>query len=253
MGAGEKLEKAFDCRSFLVEEFSRRRERNASYSLRAYSRNLDISLTSLSSVLSGKRCFSKNNLLKIADRLCLSPVERERFLDSGNARRPLDSSDFLKLEEDSFRLICDWYHLAILNLAKIRGNRAEPKWVAERLGISVVETRNALDRLTKMNLLEIKNGKLKRTTKAISTSRDLPSSAIKQYHKQNLRLAEHSLENDPVELREFSSITMAVDPANLGEAKDMLMRMKRRVSKKLETDKPKKVYTLSIQLFPVTK
>jgi hypothetical protein len=46
---------------------------------------------------------------------------------------------------------------------------------------------------------------------------------------------------------------MAVDPALLPEAKDMIKKFRRRLSRFLESGKKKEVYTIAIQLFPVSR
>jgi hypothetical protein len=243
------------CGQILNRELSERKAKNSYYSLRAFARDLGIGSTSLSDVLANKRSLSKTNIEKVSDKLGLSPIDIDLMLGETKgrtAREDLEEKQRLQLEEDTFRLIADWYHLAILSLAKIPGSLADPCWLSERLGITVSEAELALNTLKRLGFIEIKRGKIYRTTVSLSTTRDIPSSAIRKYHRSNLRLAEDSLEQVNVELREFSSMTMAIDPDKLPQAKDILMRTKRRISKLLESGKAKEVYTLTFQLFPVT-
>ena len=46
---------------------------------------------------------------------------------------------------------------------------------------------------------------------------------------------------------------MAIDPENLGEAKNMIKSFRKRLSKKLESGNKKEVYKLAIQLFPLSR
>jgi hypothetical protein len=55
----------FELRSFLVEEFKKRKGFKAQYSKRAFSRDLGLSTTSLNGFLSGKRDLSLSNIEKI--------------------------------------------------------------------------------------------------------------------------------------------------------------------------------------------
>lgn len=92
-----------------------------------------------------------------------------------------------------------------------------------------------------------------RTAAPISTSRDIPSSAIKKYHRHHLLLAERSLMEDPIDVREFSSVVMTMNPDQLNEVKEYLMKAKRRVSEMLQKGPQQEVYVLSFQLYPLTK
>lgn len=241
-----------------MQELSARKQKNAAYSLRAFARDLGIGSTSLSDCLSNKRKLSKSNLQRVANVLNLSPVQLDRMLSDGNYKGFVEENNDeelkrLQLAEDSFRLIAEWHYLAILNLAKIRGNQGTPEWVAQRLGISQELAATALARLQRLGYLLIRRGRMIRTSLPISTSRDIPSNAIKQHHSDNLKLAEMALWGEDVGDREFSSVTMPVDPKKLPEVKELLMKTKRKAAKMLSRGNTREVYTLSFQLFPLTK
>jgi uncharacterized protein (TIGR02147 family) len=264
-------EQAMDCRELLAQEFLRRRTKNQSYSLRGFARDLKLSPAALSEVLNRKRELSKKNLLKICDRLSLSPNQRAALLSGksphgaknsgdagakssdGGSSADASDSDFLLLKEDTFQLMSSWYYMAILSLAETHDASAEPREVASRLGIKEFEAKEALSSLLRLKFIEIVAGCLKRTVQQVTTSTDVPSSAIRKYHSENLKRADESLQRDPVELRDFSSINMAMDPELLPEAKDMIKKFRRRLSRFLESGKKKEVYTIAIQLFPVSR
>jgi uncharacterized protein (TIGR02147 family) len=242
------------CQIFLQREYGLRKAKNSLYSIRALARDLGVSKTTVSDVLGGKRTPSPKNLDKILDKLNLSADEHDQIhVQLKKKKLPAQEMERLQMQNDTFRLIADWYYLAILNLAKIKKNKGNAQWVSERLAIGVEEAKNALEMLKRLGLIEIKRGKMTRTSLPLSTTRDIPSEALKLHHHNNLQLAGESLHLDPVESREFSSVTMAIDPKQLPQAKELLMKTKRKVAKILETDNPSEVYTLSFQLFPLTK
>lgn len=242
-------------RDVLLAELDRRRARNSMYSLRAFSRDLGIGLGSLSEVLSGKRDLSKSNVLKILQSIEVSKEQKELLLNkdktSKNQINPQD--EYQLLLEDQFKLISDWYYLAILNLAKIKKNKANADWIAERLGVENYRVIEALERLQRLGLLSIEKNKLVRTAQPLTTSRDLPSTAIRKHHAQNLLLAEQSLHRDEVQLREFGSVTMPVNMKNLPKLKELLLKTRKKAADLLEEGETTEVYTLSFQLFPLTK
>lgn len=242
-------------KNLLLQELARRQTRNSAYSLRAFARDLGIGVTSLSDVLADKRNLSKTNLAKVMERLAVSPVEKDRLWENykQNASRAQDLDEKTLLEEDIFRLISDWYYLAVLNLTKVHDFQGHAEWIANRLGIKLEEAEEALLRLERLELVKKTRGQYVRTKKQLTTSRDIPSSAIRKHHSQNLVLAEQSLHRDPVEYREFGSVTVSVNPEKLPLAKELLLKTRKKIVDLLDNGATSEVYTLSFQLFPLTR
>jgi uncharacterized protein (TIGR02147 family) len=241
------------CLELLNNELNFRKTRNSAYSLRAFARDLGVSPTAISDFLNGKRQLSNTNLNRICETLNLSPLQKEAIYKSkkSNPNNSVAEIQRIILADDTFRVIADWYYLAILNIAKNKTNNAHPKWIANRLAISIENATDALDRLVRLGFIKVKRGKLHRTTQALGTLRDIPSHAIKKHHADNLVLAKDALQNVPVELREFSSTTMAISVSQLAKAKDLLMKSKHKVASVLEKGDADAVYVLSFQLFPL--
>jgi len=250
-----------NCQFILCEELAKRQTKNPSYSLRAFAKSLGVSVTTLSEVINGKRVLSKSSLIKIVDRLYITPEERPSFLlsamgiNSGHISKndQSEKKKWINFEVDRFRIISDWYPFAILSLAKIRPNKADPGWIASRLGISKSEASGAIERLLRLNLIEIIGESIVRTSEPLYVGDQVPSSFIRKYHRQNLENAMNSLEQDPIEVRDFSSITIAADPNRIEEARKLIREFREKMSCYLENDEKKEVYNLSIQLFPVSK
>lgn len=68
-------------RAILLDNYNRRKARNSSYSLRAFGRDLGLSSSRLSEILSGKTGISLNRGIGIAQRLGLEGDEKNLFLD----------------------------------------------------------------------------------------------------------------------------------------------------------------------------
>ncbi len=244
-----------DYREWIGREYSARKARNPRYSIRAFARLLGVSKTSLAAVLAGKRHLSERAALRVAEKLGFSKKRVDEMVSRirGDGPERFDSQ-FLPVEDDVFRLIADWHHYAILSLAETAEASSEPAWVAARLGLRVPVARAALKRLYRMNLLDPACGtRLIRSTRGLSTSIDVPSAALRRHHAQNLSRAKKSLLEDPVTARDVGSITMAIDPAKLPEAKRRLREVRRELAAFLETGVRSEVYTLAVQLFPNTR
>jgi hypothetical protein len=241
-------------RELLLGELCTRQEHNASYSLRAFARDLGVNVTSLSEFFSNRRRLSSDTIRKVADKLCLSPFVLSSILQgTDGAARKSALPDPIQLEEDTFRVISEWYYYGILSLARVKGNRGEVGWISKRLGITVPEARNGLERLVRMGFIEVKNGRMRRTSLPITTSKAIPLSAIRKYHKQNLALAEKAIDEVPREKRFVTAITMPTDKKRYEKATEFILKFREELSAFLESGNPEDVYTLSIQLFPLTK
>ncbi len=147
-------------RGFLRAELVRRCARNPQYSLRACARYLGVDPATLSQLLAGKRRMTGRTIQKLGARFGLDAAaieryaRREELLEAGEKARGYTR----KLEElmrDTATLIADREHYAILELTGQRDFRADSRWVARVLGITVDEVNVALHRLTRLGLLEM--------------------------------------------------------------------------------------------------
>ena len=138
-----------DGRILLLQELTARKHRNSSYSLRAFARDLGVSAAALSQYLSRKRELSPKNRSSIAVRMKLSPIEARAFQGKSKELSEIEATH-QSLSEDQFRLIGDWLSIATLNLARLKHNRGEAKWIAQRLGVDVTEAQVVLERLTRL-------------------------------------------------------------------------------------------------------
>ncbi|CAN5576253.1 hypothetical protein BH10BDE1_BH10BDE1_33000 [soil metagenome] len=241
--------------TILATHLTDRKRRNSQFSLRSFAKLLEISPGQLSSLISGKKNLTTKQAVKIIEKLNLSEedsMDLIRGLHPKLKELKVEAIEENVLTEDQFKMISNWHHFAVLSLGSVRNNQATATWISSRIGIDVVSAQTVLDRLARLEMIEIKNGKFRQASKPLNTQNEIPSRVIRDYHQQNLRLASEKLENVAVELREFSSITMAVDARKLAKAKKMIADFKQRLCKELETRDATEVYTLSMQLFPLT-
>lgn len=231
----------------LSNEYTKARAKNPSYSLRAFSNRLGIQVSALSEILNGKRVISKKMGKRILLGLGLCPIESEKILTGSR----VDEESNLSL--DYFKAVSDWYYFAILSLAEISDFKADPEWISKRLNISKREAKSALNRLIKLEMLIEEDGVFKASGIQYKTPTDIANISLKNHTIQTLELATNSVVNDPVEKRDFSTVTMAIDPSNIDEAKRMIKSFRKRLSKKLESGNKKEVYKLAIQLFPLSR
>ena len=215
-----------------------------------------MSPATVSEISSGKRRVTLKMALRISEQLNLSPQEKERLVETFQSEkvRPLPRRElvFHQLKEDEFQLIADWQHFAILSLLKIAPKKATQ--ISTALSLSMLVTQKSLERLVRLDLIkQDKNRVYHRVSKPISTSDGVSSLAIRKSHLQDLDFARTSLEQDDLELRDFTSVTLAIDEKRLPEAKKIIRDFRDRLMQFLEKDSPKSVYKFSIQLYPLTR
>jgi uncharacterized protein (TIGR02147 family) len=220
--------------------------------MRAFSRKLGISSAALSEILSGKRQVSRKLAERISNRLMLSPVESNRVLKLFEQPAAGTDTRDVTLDAEHYSLISDWYHFGILSLAETAAFQSDLAEIARRLGITNGTARQAVDRLVRLNLLKRDGDELRPTGHQYHTSDGIKSQALRRAHANNLELARRSLEEDPVGDRDFSSMTMAIDPEKLPKAREMLREFRERLSAFLEGGEKKKVYKVCMQLMPLS-
>lgn len=250
-----------DYRSWLYEEFSLRCKKNANYSMRSFSKLLNVDSSSMSQILSGKRNVSSKKLTNFIQVLGAKPEVKNALLNFTNSRcvrnqlELHDSTDvYRQMTLDSFDLISEWYHSAILELTFVCDFKSSPRWISTKLGIQVDVVKIAIGRLKRLKLLEEKDGVLYKTEVFITNfSEGVTSASLKNYQKQILSMAMDAIENIPPQEKDITGIIMAIDEKKLPEARLLIKKFRRELSEYLENGKQTRVYQLGIQLYPVSK
>ena len=255
---------------YLKDVLEQRLHARRRYSLRAFARDLGMNPARLSCVLNDKKGLSAEAALSIGQKLDLSSDECDHFcsliqyqhgrtpavrhLAEQRIKRQQAGHDFFELSRDHFNIIADWYHFAILELIQTAEFTHDPQWIARRLGISQHEAAQAVERLQRLGYVTKTERGLERCRFQVKTTADVPSEAIRKHHKQVLTKAADALDSQPVDVRDVSTIMMAVDEKRLPDAKKMIERFRRELSAFLEGGTSKdEVYSLSIQLFRVSE
>lgn len=224
--------------------------KNPQYSMRAFARATGISHTVLSLVFSGKRKFSRSAIRKLSEFLELDPLQAEKLLQR---KGPLKASEYQDLDLDTFQLISEVYHYAILSALELPHAKFEAKWLAKSLSISVTQAKLAMERLQRLGLVEERDGKFRQTNRPLNVGNAQSTVATRTFHKQLLAQARDAIETTSFEVRDMSSTTFAMDASQIPYAKQRIREFRRQLSAELEAmGAPNAVYHLTVQIFPVT-
>ncbi len=238
---------------FLISELRNRQLLNPRFSLRSFAKFLSMSPSQLSQLISGKRNLTAKQALKIAEKLGLTRRQVQMLLAPLKDQAPSQLEGYQEIKEQEFSLISDWKYYAILSLARVTRNRAEPQWIAKRLAITTDEAKTAFERLLELKYIQpTRDGGVRQSSRALTISSPCGSSTIRKFHHQMIGLAQKKLDEVDPELRDFSSITMAFPLLKLEKARTMISEFRSSFATEMEMGEKNQVYTLAIQFFPLT-
>lgn len=254
--------------SYYIEKlkghYQARLRKNPSYSLRAFSSYLGLAPQVISSVFKGQRHLPVKSSEQVIDRLGLSVDEARLFMKDLKSRKAKlsrlsknaeeENSEITLSEERHFRIIAEWEYYAILNLLDTKDEFSQPQQMARRLGLSEKRAQFLVEDLIAEEMIE-KNqeGFYQRKVKHLTTTKDVPSQALKHAHKEALQLAGEKLTQVNVDERFYSASTISIDKFKLNAAKDLLREFRKKMTMFMKEGETDEVYQFNIQLFPLTQ
>lgn len=260
-----------DYREILRSELARRMRQNPRYSQGAFARDLALTAGRLSEILHGKQGVSTKVATQISKGLRFSDEERAYFLDlveSQHGRsRLLREAARLRLHryrrvpfaermgEDAFRVISDWYHVAILELFRLPEHEDSPAWIAAALSIDEAEAQAAIERLLRLGLLvRGTEGELLLAEANQRFSGSMHAESFQKYARQILWRALEAV--DKTELRAMHSYILALPERQMPQLLRILKESSDRLAETLDLEQGEKtkdvVYCLALQLFPLS-
>ncbi|WP_408096744.1 TIGR02147 family protein [Peredibacter sp. HCB2-198] len=241
--------------NLLQNILNERRKKNQSYSMRAFARDLSISSGRLSDIINRKYVPGAAVAERIIGSLELTEDERPKIRQliehSHQSLKLLGGAH--QLQDAHLSILADWHHYAILNLMETQDFQSEAAWIAKRLNLSVEIVEDSLSKLLSFELIEKREDRFTPTHKNITTTHEIPSEVIREGHRQVIMQSLDSLEMDPTELRDITSITLPVNVANLPKAKELARDFRRKIATLLEEGDKTEVYNICVQIVPVTR
>lgn len=246
--------------NLLREKLTEIQRVNPRFSLRAFSKRVGVHVGALTYIMNGKRNVSRDLAERIVRNLALDPQQRSEILSlfpepRSRQRRDEDPVQprYLELNAAQFKIAAEWEHFAVMSLARFEDFSSHSSYIANKLGLTEARASLVVRRLVDLGLLEENSeGKLTRSKMNFRTFDDIADVSLKKHHDQTLDLAKESLYRDDVSVRDFTTITMAIDTAKLNQAKELIRKFQDDLSCLLESGRREGVYRLSMQLFPLS-
>lgn len=238
---------------YLNQEFARRAERNPRYSLRAFARDMDMSVGAASEILNGIRPVSNRLARAVVPFLALEKKTQEHLLsllDADERSAPAVYELIETSNEQCAKVIAEGLHFAILSLTETQDFKNDPAWIAARLDSSEEQVTAALHRLKSLGYLVERDGRMTTSSPCFTSTSRVPSSALKAAQYENLDRARRAIESEPIERYDTTAITMAIDPDKIPLAIELIAEFRDNLSRFLESGQRREVFKFSMQLIP---
>lgn len=147
-------------------EFQQRVLKNDTYSLRAFSRDLRLNPSQVSTVMNGKKGLSKLKANHVASCLGYTSEKTEWFCDLAEAefgrsaasreaaKRRLATFNngqmFANVQEGSLRFL----HFLVRRLASLQDFNSDPVWISQTLGVGTQDVERAIEKLLQLGLIK---------------------------------------------------------------------------------------------------
>lgn len=260
-----------DYRSFLKAAFESRKQQQRNFNLARWARLLSLkSSSTLIMILNGERNPGTRLVEGFIQDLRLTQQEADHFRNLVNLEKAqsnphlrallLEQMPVMKspnrqlIQMKYFRMVSQWYFLAIRELASLPNFKEDPEWIQKRLRFDVPknEIAEALEVLLATELLQRdEEGRLVYPS-SVTTTFDVPDDGIKRFHQGAFELAKEAVEKVPVAEREMLNATFTCKT-------DKLPAIKRRIREVLEDfgalteGECDSVFMLQIGCFPLTE
>ncbi|MCR9206443.1 MAG: DUF4423 domain-containing protein, partial [Halobacteriovoraceae bacterium] len=126
--------------------------------------------------------------------------------------------------------------------------------IAKRLGLESEETSHLMSKIFAQKLLIFtEKGKLIRSSHSLRTIDNQKNKSLQQGHQINCELASQALKETNVSERDFTSVTLPMNPKKMEEAREIIRNFQKELCILLESGSCTEVYKLNVQLYPLSR
>jgi uncharacterized protein (TIGR02147 family) len=253
-----------DPRYYLQNELRERLKRRPRYSLRAFARDLEVSASALSSFLNDQTPFSVQRISELAKKIKLPAEHTEHWQDliewKFGRSTGLKKKAELKIEArskaskkyidlESFKFIARWEALALLELFGFEKKFSESE-ICRYLNLKKTDLQELTQNLLRLGLISWSQDRWRPVQEDSFVGQDVPSSAVREFHKGILKKATAALEKKDLQRREFRSTVFSLRKEDLPRLKQDLNRFwMEQIGKYAKPTGNDSVYCFSMQLF----
>tara|TARA_Y100000590_G_scaffold417417_2_gene517149 strand:- start:388 stop:1230 length:843 start_codon:yes stop_codon:yes gene_type:complete len=259
-------------REFIGDTLETMKSKNPQFSFSAFAKKGGIpSRATITLVIQGKRNLTPESALLFAKALGLKATEKKYFLTLVDFQRAkteeskrkhlakiqnfVNRQQIFPLEKLQTEFFSQWYIPAIYVFVRSISPLSTTHQIADAFHgkVSFVQICKSLEILKNLGLLLEKEKKWEAKEARLTSSDEIKSIAIKEYHKSLLELAKKAL-SIPIEKREFGATTLPIHPKNLPILKQKIKQFREELIDELGVpQEDASVYQINIQAYPVTQ
>ncbi|MFW5959855.1 MAG: TIGR02147 family protein [Chitinivibrionales bacterium] len=262
-----------DYREYLRDFFRDRKERIKSYSYRVFCRKAGIASPSrFKEVVSGERNLTERTIPLFIKGMGLSDQEgsfftalvhfnqsrsdeeREKYLEEMLVYRRNKVKSLIPLS--SYEYFSRWYHPVLRELACLLDWKDDYRLLAKSVQpqIKVSEAKQGIATLLKLGFLKKdRHGRYTQAEPVITTGPEVDSFSVRSLNKEMSILGTRAIERFHREERDISSLTVGASHETYKSIKEEIQSFKERIISLVSDDQESnRVYSLNIQLFPLS-
>jgi uncharacterized protein (TIGR02147 family) len=254
----------------ILQKYLEKKKTRAGYSLRSLAAELEVSVSFLSRVFSGKKAVPYTLLLRLQRPLEIEPevfenIRRAHTRDIDGNSAPVRGKVQVHTELQDWELtgkpavgvLRHWYYLAILECSTLKHHDGSAAAMARELGLSSAVVEIALREMTSLGLMTEVGGRLVKSRRKLRWGSSRSVTEIRRFHDQMMTKAQEELRTQQdeaaFEKRLITGITLTTSPKKIQAAKKKLAEFLHELANDLITDEDSEVYQLAVQFFPLTK
>ncbi len=236
-------------REILKDIFVQKISKNPCYSLRAFARDLDISVSYLSEVLTSKKTLKPSYIDQVISKINLDEesaiIFRESCLFENQGKSTLK-----EISKEDFNDINDPLVFALLSTFFLEDFVNDVMWISQRLRISQEKCHQLIQALVEKDILEIKDGQISRKSLNYIVKNFSNPQKLREFHKKCLTQIDQSLTNMPSEKIHLNHLCFAINPDKISTFREKTNKYLDEIEKLMETGPQKDLYSLAVYLTP---
>lgn len=244
---------------FLKNEFDERKRRNQAYSIRAFAKYLGVNSSVISKIFSAKSRPSVKYIEEFGLKLGMPLKDIQRIVKTEQIGLILKEDEKFKsykqITLDSYELVSQWYHIAILYLRDKNNILYEVDILSKKLGVPKKKIIEALKRLERLDIIKAENNRYKVVTDAFYQNIESTHTeqAAKKFVHDILLKSIDALENTPKDQRVHSTLTMSFSPSKMKDVKIFIDKFRKKfLSTFDEKSNDVEAYTLQLSFIPLS-
>jgi uncharacterized protein (TIGR02147 family) len=245
--------------TFLKEEFENRKGRNSAYSVRAFSKFLEVNSSVISNIFNAKSNPSVKYIEKFGLKLGMPLRDIQKIAKSEQVGQIIKQDDKFKnykqMTLDSYEMVSQWYNIAILYLRDENNFLYDSEVLSKKLNVSKQKITQALKMLERLSIIELIEKKYKVVSDAFYEHIDTTHTeeAARKFIKEILLKSIDALEEVPKTKRVHSTLTMSFKPEKLDDVKVFVEKFKKKFLTTFDEKSPEvEAYSLQLSFFPLS-